>query len=202
MTRAILAQALLVATMLQFSISAQADFDGRQDQRWGHHPGRPGGPGGVPGGYPGGPGYPGRPGPGYPPERPRPPGPPPGQYPGGQLYQGSIQINAVTRRPGGAWYRVSLYRPLVLSNLEFRVLRANLRFHETALVTERGFRIPVYELSNTPMLGQGGMMGVYVNRNERIVAIDIRTESFGDYADLLVTVMSPEYYPQLSVIQY
>ncbi|WP_413289699.1 RT0821/Lpp0805 family surface protein [Bdellovibrio sp. HCB337] len=152
--------------------------------------------------YPG----PGRPQPGRPgrppvrpgPIRPTPPPPPPNY---GQ-YQGSVQVNAITRRTGGAWYRLTLHRPLSLTNIELRVLRANVRLHEAALVTDYNQRLPIYELSNTPVLGTNTVVGSYINRNERIVAIDIRAESYGAYSDILVNVTSPEDYPYLSVTQF
>lgn len=146
--------------------------------------------------------YPGRPGPGRPgrpgPIRPTPPPPPPNY---GQ-YQGSVQINAITRRAGGAWYRLTLNRPLSLTNIELRVLRANVLLHEAALVTDYNQRLPIYELSNTPVLGTNTLVGSYINRNDRIVAIDIRAESYGAYADVLVNVSSREDYPYLTVTQF
>lgn len=149
-----------------------------------HHPSRPG--------------HPGRPG--YPNDPYRPIPAPPAPYPG--LNQASVQINGISRRPHGTWYRLSLQRPLALSNIEIRVLRANLKVHEGTLHTENGFRIPLYEFTNSPILGQGQFTGAYINRYDRIVAIDIRTESFGNFADILVTVTSPQGYPYLNVTQF
>lgn len=152
--------------------------------------------------YPGRPDRPGRPGR---PDRPgRPPGPirptpPPPNY--GQ-YQASVQINTITRRSGGAWYRINIQRPLSLTNIELRVLRPNVRLHEASLVTEYGQRLPLYELSNTPVLGAGTVVSSYVNRNDRIVAIDIRAESYGAYADVLVNVSARDDYPYLTVTPY
>jgi len=166
--------------------SEEVRYDmGRDHHRPPRYPGYPGRPG-----RPGRPDFPGRPG--YPP-------PPPPNY--GQ-YQGTAQINAVPRRSGGTWYRLTLQQPLSLTNIELRVLRANVRIHEAALLTEYGQRIPVYELSNTPVLGTGTILGSYVNRNDRVLAIDIRAESFGAYADLLFTAISREGYPVLMVSQF
>ncbi len=143
-------------------------------------------------------GYPGRPN--YPNDPYRPIPAPPAPYPGQN--QASVQINGISRRPGGNWYRLTLQRPLALSNIEVRVLRANLKIHEGALFTANSFRIPIYELANSPILVQGQHTTANINRNDRIVAIDIRTESFGDFADIVVTVSSPEGYPYISVTQF
>lgn len=144
------------------------------------------------------------PGPGRPrPVRPNPgyptPPPPPPNY--GQ-YQGSAQINSITRRGGGAWYRLSLQQPLSITNLELRVLRGNVRLHDASLVTDYGQRLPLYDLSNTVVLGTNAIVGSYINRNDRIIAIDIRAESYGSFADVLVTVISREGYPSLIVTPY
>lgn len=160
----------------------------------GNGPGRPG-----PGRPHPGPGRPG-PGPGYPPPYPGRPQPPP--PPGYGQYTGSAQIYQITRQGGGRWYRISLQQPLSISNVELRVLRANVRLHEASLVTDYGQRLPIYELSNTPVLGQNATVGSYINRNDRIVAIDIRAESFGAYADVLVNVTSRDGYPSLIVTPY
>jgi hypothetical protein len=97
---------------------------------------------------------------------------------------------------------LTLQQPLAVSNVEVRVLRANLKLHEAALVTTRNERIQIYELTNTPVLAYGQIAGAYINRNDRVVAIDIRAESFGDFADIAVSVGSPEGYPYLQVTQF
>ena len=180
----------------------EAGLSNRRPPRYpgpGYGPGRPGRP--QEPGRPGYPGYPGRPGPGYPPPTPGYPPPPP-QHPGYGQYTGTVQINAVTRRAGGQWYRISLQRPLALSNVELRVLRANVRLHEASLVTDYGQRLPLYEMSNTPVLGQNTVISSYINRNDRVVAVDIRAESYGAFSDVLVNVSSREGYPSLIVTQY
>jgi len=174
---------------------ARYDRGGIDNSRGPRYPGQPGRPYPQPGrpDYgPGRPGHgPGRPGPGY-----------PGQPPSYGQYTGSAQISAITRQSGGRWYRISLRQPMTLSNIELRVLRANVRLHETSVVTDYGQRLPLFQMSNTPVLGQNAIVGDYINRNERIVAIDIRAESFGAYADVLVNVTSREGYPSLIVRQY
>lgn len=167
--------------------------DDRRDDRWDrpHRPGRPGAPS-----------RPGRPDPYNPgrPDRPTPPRPP-APYPG-DYNQGTAQINQISRRAGGVWYRLTLQYPMRVSNIEARVLRAGVRFHEAALVTERHERIALYELSNTHVLSAGTITGAYINRNDRVLAIDIRAESFGAFADVLVSVTSPDGRPQLQVSQF
>jgi hypothetical protein len=134
------------------------------------------------------------------PHRPPPPPPPPGRDDRDGV--GSVQIDGVLRRAGGTWYRLTLQQPMAVSNIEVRVLSAAVKLHEAALVTDRNERIQIYDLSNTPVLNQGFLAGAYINRNDRVVAIDIRAESFGAFADLQVDVSSPEGYPRLRVTQF
>jgi hypothetical protein len=211
MKKQIILSALVVAALFQVSPQASAnsatdhaiiggiiggviggaiahDQDRRDDRRddrrgdwdrgdhWGHGPGR----------FPPGRG-PGRP---YPPQRPP------------QQAQASVQINGVTRQAGGEWYRLNLRQPLQVSNIDISVLRANVRIHEAAVVTDRQQRIPLYDLSNGQVLGTGAYIGTFVNSYDRIMAIDIRVESFGDYADLGVAVTSPEGYPVIDVTRF
>lgn len=150
--------------------------DDRRDDRWGRGPRRPG------------------PDRGYPP--PYRPAPPP------QRSQADVQINQITRQGGGAWYRLSLRYPLALTDVDVRVFNAGLKIHEAVIVTDRQERIPLYELSNSPVLGQGQYINQYINLYDRVLAIDIRAESFGGYADIAVGVSSNEGYPEISVYRY
>lgn len=122
--------------------------------------------------------------------RPRPPEP--------VFNQGSsAQIFGITRQTGGQWYRISLQDPMSLNNVQVQIQRANVRFHDASIVTANGRRLPLFELSNTPVLGQYAVLNSYVNTNEPIVAIDIRAESFGGYADIEVSATSNEGNPSL-----
>ena len=147
-------------------------------------------------------GYDRGPGRGYPPpQRPMPPPQrplPPPQRNG----EASVLINGVTRQPGGAWYRLTLRYPLSLSNVNVHVLRAGLKIHEAAIVTDRQMRMPLYELQNTPVLYGGQYVNAYINQYERVLAIDIRAESYGDFADIAVGVSSNEGYPDISVSRF
>lgn len=122
--------------------------------------------------------------------------------PGYSQYTGSSILYGITRQSGGQWFRLNLQQPQPLTNIELRVLRANVQLHEASLITYHGQRIPIYELSNTPVLGQNTLLGSYINRNDYVVAIDIRAESYGAYADVMVSVTSPEQPPLLSVTAY
>lgn len=135
--------------------------------------------------------------PGRYPQAPMPP-PPPGQ--GSYLQEGRVEIQSVTRSSGGAWYRVSLRRALRLERVEVTVLSQRLKLHESILHTADGQRISVREFQNVNVLGAGSRaVSEILNTRSGIVAIDLRAESYGGFADISVSALSSEDRPQLVV---
>lgn len=149
----------------------------------------------------------------YDPRLPAPPGqggisipvPPPSQVPApgtGNHYQGFAQVQSITRMDGGGWYRVSFDRPVTLSSIDFRVRGAGLKVYSTVVVTEAGQRLQVPELSNTPVLDSRTPAAGFFNRAERVIAIDVRAESFRGLSDLTVRYRSPEQSPVPRIQQF
>lgn len=146
---------------------------------------------------------------------PTPPGPvqgpqyPGSQYPGSQYpgqpgygipsMQGTMQIN-VTRLSGGAYYRLTLNRPMALSSIQLQIQGAGMRIYDAAVITEAnqatvGQRLQVPELLvGRVMTSREGAAG-FINRTERVVAIDIRAEAFHGRSDLVVILRSREGVP-------
>jgi hypothetical protein len=120
--------------------------------------------------------------------------------PGYGLYEGVAQLNQITRKGGGQWYRVSLLQPLSLSRLEISVLNASVKLHEVSVVTENRARVNIQALMNTPIVTAGqAIASENLYLNSRVILIDIRAESFGAYSDILVRALSQEGTPQLVV---
>jgi len=134
------------------------------------------------------------------PSRPNLPPPPPAQ----SRYEGTATVSQITRRAGGEWIRLNLRDAVSLERLEVRALSAGVRIHEAVLYTTSGASIRVRELSPTPTF-YAGDTAVSENLNlsyERIQSIDIRAESMGGYADILVRAISNSGYPSLGVSRY
>ncbi|WP_413613197.1 beta-sandwich domain-containing protein [Bdellovibrio sp. HCB-110] len=153
------------------------------------------------GGYGGGRQEPSRP-PRYPevPPRPNLPPPPPAQ----SRYEGTANISQITRRSGGEWIRINVNNAVSLERLEVRALSAGVKIHEAIVHTGSGDQIRVRELSPTPTF-YAGDTAVSENLNlgrERVQAIDIRAESMGGNADVLVRAISNSGYPSLGVSRY
>ncbi|WP_374028050.1 beta-sandwich domain-containing protein [Bdellovibrio bacteriovorus] len=128
------------------------------------------------------------------PEAPPMPPPPPGQY----LQEGSLEIQGVTRRTGGEWYRISLRRAVSLERIEVAALAMRLKIHDASVITEDGRRVSIREFRNTAVFGVGSRaVSENLNLRSRIVAIDILAESYGGYADVRVTALSTDSRPQL-----
>lgn len=150
-------------------------------------------------GYPQQPTYPSQP------SYPQPPAPPTRPAPPSQgRYEGTVQLNQVTRKTGGEWFRITLHRPISLSSLEVRALVHGAKLHEAVAYTGNGSQIRIREFSPTGNFyaGQSVMAGSLNSGRDVIQVIDIRAESMGGYADLLVRVMSNSDYPSMSVTRY
>ncbi|AFY00689.1 beta-sandwich domain-containing protein [Bdellovibrio bacteriovorus] len=131
--------------------------------------------------------------PGRYPEAPMPP-PPPGQY----LQEGTLEIQGISRKSGGEYYRISLRRAVSLERIEVAALAMRLKIHDASVITEDGQRVSIREFRNTAVFGVGSRaVSENLNLRSRIVAIDILAESYGGYADVRVTALSTDERPQL-----
>ena len=135
---------------------------------------------------------PGRP---LPPSYPRPPA---------QRYEeSSIQISSITRRAGGEWVRVSLDYPVSLEQMEVRTLSAGMRIHDATVYTESGRQFSIRQYQRTGTLYAGDRLASEnLNLRDRVTTIDLRMESMGGYADVLVKVISMDCRPSLRVSRY
>ncbi|WP_413558144.1 beta-sandwich domain-containing protein [Bdellovibrio sp. HCB209] len=151
--------------------------------------------GGHGGGYNPGP----RPGPG---PRPMPPRPaPPG--PGSRYDRADVQVSSITRRTGGEWVRLSLAYPQAIDQIEVRVLTAGARVHDAVVYMQSGQRLSLYSLQNRGTLYAGDRAtSENFFRGDRVTAIDVRLESMGGYADVLLSVFSLDGYPNLNVSRF
>ncbi|AHI05231.1 hypothetical protein BDW_03615 [Bdellovibrio bacteriovorus W] len=153
-------------------------------------------------GYPQQPTYPSQP------SYPQPPAPPTRPAPPSQgRYEGTVQLNQVTRRSGGEWFRITFNRPVSLSAVEVRALSHGVKLHEAVAHTVNGSQLRLHEFSPTGNFyaGQSVISSNSLNYGggrDIIQVIDIRAESMGGYADLLVRVMSNSDYPSMSVTRY
>ncbi len=128
------------------------------------------------------------------PQQPLPPPPPPVQ----SLQEGTLQINAISRRGGGEWYRISLRNPVTVERIEVAALSARLKIHEASVITESRRRIQVREFQNTAVFDAGSRaVSENLNLREAIIAIDLRAESYGASADVRVSAFSSQARPQL-----
>jgi len=114
--------------------------------------------------------------------------------------EGSDRIKQVTRKSGGALYHVLVTNKVSLSRVSVDVLSAKAKIHSAAIVTVSG-RIPLQRLQNTAVIPQGkGISSEYINRNDQVLFIEIRAESFGAVANLRVRATSNEETPILMTL--
>ncbi|GEM_PF-1679013 len=133
---------------------------------------------------------------------PQPTPPPPPSY-GHSRFQSTAQLSQVTRRTGGEWFRISLYRPLSLSQIQMVTHHAGLSIHETWVYLANGQRQQVHGLSGAQRLYAGGSaISEDLSHLRTVQVIDVRVESMGGVADILVNVLSNESQPSLSVTRF
>lgn len=135
------------------------------------------------------------------PSRPTPPPPPPSSQ---ARLEGAVQLNQITRRTGGEWFRVTLRSPVSLERIEIQALAAGVKIREASVYTVSGRRLEIREFTPTETF-YAGDTAVSENLNlgrDPIQIIDIRAESMGGDADVLVRAISNENYPSLSVERY
>lgn len=184
--------------------------DGRRDDNRG--PGRGpgwdgrGGDGRHDGGYRPGRPYNPQPRPPYqPPYNPpyQPPYNPPPVYnpPPSTHNESSIVLNSITRRGGGEWHRITLNYPIRIDYIQTQMLSYSAQIHEAYVTTRSGARYQVRELSGTGTFSSRRASEI-LNIYEDIIAIDLRIESMGGYADMMVTVVSSDGSTSLSSTRY
>jgi hypothetical protein len=166
--------------------------DGRRDDRWGRNDGRRDD------------GHRNDHGPYYP--RPRPPYQPPYEPvppvynpPGGQ-YESNIILNDITRRAGGEWRRINLNYPVRVDYIKVQAFSVPAVLHETYILTRNGARYGIRSLSGVNV--NGGIASEMLNVYDDVIAIDVRAESMGGYADLSVSVVSSNGATSLSEGRY
>ncbi len=101
----------------------------------------------------------------------------------------SVVARGITRRMGGEWVRVNLRRSADISRVSVQGLGSRVRAHEIVVHTESGQRLQVRE-------------DEYIRLRARIVAIDLRLESMGGFADAEITVSSEDDRVSLDLNRY
>lgn len=115
--------------------------------------------------------------------------------------ESSIVLNSITRRGGGEWHRITLNYPIRVDYIQTQLLSYSAQIHEAYVTTRSGARYQVRELSGTGTFSSRRTSEI-LNIYEDIIAIDLRIESMGGYADMMVTVVSSDGSTSLSSTRY
>jgi hypothetical protein len=110
-------------------------------------------------------------------------------------------LNSITRRGGGEWHRITLNYPIRIDYIQTQLLSYSAQIHEAYVTTRSGARYQVRELSGTGTFSSRRASEI-LNIYEDIIAIDLRIESMGGYADMMVTVVSSDGSTSLSSTRY
>lgn len=111
---------------------------------------------------------------------------------------GSVVIDSMSRKSGGELYRVQLGQATVLSRLEITILKSRLKISKVDVITERGQKIAVRELTNLNVENAGAKLSSgNLNISDKIVSIEITGESYSAEADIRISALSVYSTPQL-----
>jgi surface antigen len=139
------------------------------------------------------------------PVRPPMPAPVPPPPPSRVESVSSLVVSAVTRQGGGQWYRVAFAdgRAAVISKIRITVLKARVKLHQAAILSGNQ-RFDVSEFSETPVFGTNESREANYNLRSygAVSGVDILAESFGDYADILVEITTPDGQQQLQLTRF
>lgn len=115
-------------------------------------------------------------------------------------YEGVAQVTSVTRKSGGAMVKIALQQPVILTRVELKVLKSQIKIYEGQVVTASGKRLAIREFTDLDPQGVGTIIvSENLNINEAISSIEIRGESFQAEADIEVKAISSSGVPKLAV---
>lgn len=115
-----------------------------------------------------------------------------------ELHVGKEVIKNIPIKKGGTLYRIDLSKALPLTNIDVKILKGNLKIREGALITTQGDRIAIREFKDVQVLPPGSkLFSENLNVTTPIKAIEIRSESFLESADLQVEATSDIQEPVL-----
>ena len=104
-------------------------------------------------------------------------------------YDATVQINQITRQSQGQWYRILLNQPVALNRIDVQVTAARLRVYEVTVITDQRQRIQLDSFEGNGVLDLGSTITA-PSTGGRIIAIDMRLESYGDVASVKVGVIA------------
>lgn len=115
----------------------------------------------------------------------------------------SVQVSAISRRSGGEWVRLSFSRPVYVQQLEVRALSAGVAVHAATVYTTSGRQFAVREFNETPTFYAGDKaLSEVFNFGGQVTTVDLRLESMGGNADVLLTAYSSDAYVSVGVTRY
>jgi hypothetical protein len=131
------------------------------------------------------------------PKKPLPPPPPienkPVQPKSYGRYQSSERVTEISRKTGGLVYRLLLQPAASIRKVTITTIRGSVITHDAVLVSDRGEKISLQDLSNKQQIKLGQTAeSEDINFRAPVAAIDIRAEGVGGVSDIKVQVYSDD----------
>lgn len=120
---------------------------------------------------------------------------------GEQVLAGSIRLPRIPRTSGGTEYRLELNETLKLERFDLRVVTGRIKIHQVAVVLSNGQEFSA--TVNSEVLPEGTLEKIKnLAEKGEVRGLNILAESYGQESDLLVTAVSTQKLPQLTLIKY
>ncbi|MFV3407843.1 beta-sandwich domain-containing protein [Bdellovibrio bacteriovorus] len=117
-------------------------------------------------------------------------------------YKGELSITSMSRKSGGATYKIDLQRSAVLNRLELVVEVNKLKIHSASLITDSGREIQVREFKDTRVLSTWeSLTSENLNLSDRVVSIEMVAESYGGAANIRLRAIGATDVPRLTLQQ-
>ncbi|ASD62168.1 beta-sandwich domain-containing protein [Bdellovibrio bacteriovorus] len=115
-------------------------------------------------------------------------------------FKGELSITSMSRKSGGATYKIDLQRSAVLNRLELIVEVNKLKIHSASLITERGQQIAVREFRDSRVLSTWeSLTSENLNLSDRVVSLELVAESYGGAANIRLRAIGATEVPRLAL---
>ncbi|CAE81170.1 beta-sandwich domain-containing protein [Bdellovibrio bacteriovorus] len=117
-------------------------------------------------------------------------------------YKGELTITSMSRKSGGATYKIKLQRSTILNRLEMVIEAHKLKIHSASLITESGQEVSVREFKDSRVLSTWeSLTSENLNLSDRVVSIELVAESYGGAANVRLRAIGATEVPRLTLQQ-
>jgi hypothetical protein len=112
---------------------------------------------------------------------------------------GKLEIKGLSRKTGGSVYTIQLQKALSLKSLDLEVKASPIKLIAVTLITDDGQKVQAADFSKNTILEIGAKISTALNQSDRVKAIQLKVESMGGNANVLVSTIGDRETPKLKL---